>query len=90
MADEASLKIVIVWAEELHQAAVALSDLQVMLRDKTKTDAELGIAYKSTLEACWVALRHVSNFDPSDIVLSHGDRLKFVPRDIQVVKKETP
>jgi len=88
MADEANLKIVIVWAEELHQASVALHDLQVALLDKTKTEIEIGTKYRQTLETCWVALRHVCNFDPSDIVLSHGDRLKFVPREINVVKKE--
>ena len=90
MADEANLRIVIVWAEELHQASVALHDLQVALLDKTMTEVDIGTKYRQTLETCWVALRHVSNFDTSDIVLSHGDRLKFVLRDIHVVKKENP
>jgi hypothetical protein len=87
MADNAELKIVILWADELKLAATALELLRVLLDDGKTPDAQLDAAYKTALDACWNALHGVHGVNTAQIMLCHGDRLKFVPRDITIVRK---
>lgn len=90
MAEPAELKIVILWAEEIKQAGVALDNLNAVLADKKATQKAVDVALKSALGACMVALNGVGSAASTDhMMLCHGDRVKLLPRNITIVR-ETP
>ncbi len=88
MADNAELKIVILWADEIKQAGIALDNLNAVLADKKATQKAVDTALKSALGACMVALKGVGSAQSTaHMMLCHGDRVKLLPRNITIVRE---
>jgi hypothetical protein len=86
MADKAHLSMVVVWEDELKVAAATLANLNAILEDKTSTQEAIDVCLKAALESCMIALNGVDA--ASYVMLGHGDRVKLVPRDIRIVRKD--
>lgn len=84
MANAASWKCVVVWADELRVAAKAIEGLYTVLRDKESTNDSRNDAMKSALECCYAALKDIE--DDTTIVVCEGTAAKFVPRVTEIKK----
>lgn len=85
MADVASWKCIVVWADELRVASKAISALYETLRNKEASEDARIVATKQALESCYAALKGID--DDASIVVCEASAGKFVPRVTEVVKK---